>query len=120
VERCRSPAIRHATNIADNYATHKHSKVCEWLMRHPRWSKCPEEIIPAVKRGTKCWILSNSVHIRIMQHHPVAIQAAAEKLVCRPPQMAKAPIVEFTKALNNECTVGIEVARPLLEGEEIL
>jgi transposase len=24
--------------IIDNYATHKHPKVCAWLARHPRWS----------------------------------------------------------------------------------
>lgn len=24
--------------ILDNYATHKHSKVIEWLGRHPRWT----------------------------------------------------------------------------------
>jgi transposase len=24
--------------IVDNYATHKHPKVCEWLARHPRWT----------------------------------------------------------------------------------
>ncbi len=24
--------------IIDNYATHKHPKVCQWLARHPRWT----------------------------------------------------------------------------------
>ena len=24
--------------IVDNYATHKHPKVCEWLIQHPRWT----------------------------------------------------------------------------------
>jgi transposase len=24
--------------IADNYATHKHPQVCEWLAQHPRWT----------------------------------------------------------------------------------
>jgi transposase len=24
--------------IADNYATHKHPKICAWLARHPRWT----------------------------------------------------------------------------------
>ena len=23
---------------SDNYATHKHPKVCQWLARHPRWT----------------------------------------------------------------------------------
>ena len=26
------------TNKVDNYATHKHSKVKDWLERHPRWT----------------------------------------------------------------------------------
>ena len=56
----------------------------------------------------------------IMDHHPIAIQAAAEKLECRSPQIeAKAPIVEFAKALNDKFAVGIEVARPLLECQKI-
>jgi transposase len=24
--------------VVDNYATHKHPKVCQWLARHPRWT----------------------------------------------------------------------------------
>ena len=24
--------------ILDNYATHKHPRVCQWLRRHPRWT----------------------------------------------------------------------------------
>jgi transposase len=24
--------------IVDNYATHKHPKVCAWLAKHPRWT----------------------------------------------------------------------------------
>ena len=30
------PAAIHA--IVDNYATHKHPKVRQWLARHPRWT----------------------------------------------------------------------------------
>jgi transposase len=32
------PAGKLVHAIADNYATHKHPKVCEWLVRHPRWT----------------------------------------------------------------------------------
>ena len=32
------PAGKHIHAIADNYATHKHPKVREWLARHPRWT----------------------------------------------------------------------------------
>src|SRR5579859_2725895 len=32
------PAGKLIHAIADNYATHKHPKVREWLMRHPRWT----------------------------------------------------------------------------------
>src|SRR6202047_1289945 len=32
------PAGKRAHAILDNYATHKHLKVSEWLGRHPRWS----------------------------------------------------------------------------------
>ncbi len=61
-----------------------------------------------------------SVLTRIMDHHPIAIEATAEKLIRRSPQIqAKAPIVEFAEALNDEFAVGIEVARPLLEREKI-
>ena len=32
------PARKAIHAIVDNYATHKHSKVQEWLARHPRWT----------------------------------------------------------------------------------
>ncbi len=32
------PAGKLVHAIADNYATHKHPKVREWLVRHPRWT----------------------------------------------------------------------------------
>ena len=32
------PADRDVHVIVDNYATHKHPKVRDWLARHPRWS----------------------------------------------------------------------------------
>ena len=32
------PARKQVHAIADNYATHKHPKVREWLARHPRWT----------------------------------------------------------------------------------
>jgi len=32
------PAGKLVHAIADNYATHKHPKIREWLMRHPRWT----------------------------------------------------------------------------------
>jgi transposase len=32
------PAGKTVHAILDNYATHKHPKVIEWLGRHPRWS----------------------------------------------------------------------------------
>ena len=47
----------------------------------------------------------------MMDQDPIAIETAAKKLVCCSPQIqAKAAIVEFTEALNDACTVGIEVA----------
>src|SRR5260370_19427584 len=55
-----------------------------------------------------------------MDEHTIAVQAAAKKLVCRPPQIqAKTPVVELTEAVDDKFTVGIEVARPLLKGEKI-
>ena len=33
---CRRQKAIHA--IVDNYSTHKHSKVIQWLGRHPRWT----------------------------------------------------------------------------------
>src|SRR6478735_7411718 len=57
---------------------------------------------------------------RIVNHHPIAIQTAAKKLIGRSPQIqAEAPIVEFAEALDNKIPLGVEVAGPLLEGEEI-
>jgi hypothetical protein len=45
-------------------------------------------------------------------------QAAAEKLVCRPPQIqAEAAMVELTEPLHDELAAGVEVVRRLLEGE---
>src|SRR3982075_3512348 len=32
------PAGKTIHAIVDNYATHKHPKVCQWLDRHPRWT----------------------------------------------------------------------------------
>ncbi len=32
------PAGKDVHAILDNYATHKHPKVREWLARHPRWT----------------------------------------------------------------------------------
>jgi transposase len=32
------PKVKAIHAIVDNYATHKHSKVKEWLERHPRWT----------------------------------------------------------------------------------
>src|SRR5271168_177560 len=32
------PARKQIHAIVDNYATHKHPKVREWLVRHPRWT----------------------------------------------------------------------------------
>src|ERR1700688_1055239 len=32
------PAPKQIHAIADNYATHKHPKVRQWLPRHPRWT----------------------------------------------------------------------------------
>ena len=34
--RCQREKEIHA--IVDNYATHKHPKVRQWLARHPRWA----------------------------------------------------------------------------------
>jgi transposase len=34
----RIPKDKKIHAILDNYATHKHSKVREWLHRHPRWT----------------------------------------------------------------------------------
>jgi len=34
----RVPRRKAIHAIVDNYATHKHPKVCEWLARHPRWT----------------------------------------------------------------------------------
>ena len=33
-----SPAGKLVHVVLDNYATHKHPKVLEWLARHPRWT----------------------------------------------------------------------------------
>ena len=61
-----------------------------------------------------------SVSVRIVDYHPIAIQASAKELVCRPRQIqAKATIVELTELLDDEFAVGIEIACPLLEREEI-
>lgn len=32
------PARKEIHAIVDNYATHKHPKVRQWLARHPRWT----------------------------------------------------------------------------------
>jgi len=32
------PARKRIHAIVDNYATHKHPKVCKWLARRPRWA----------------------------------------------------------------------------------
>ena len=32
------PAGRLVHAVLDNYGTHKHAKVMEWLERHPRWT----------------------------------------------------------------------------------
>src|SRR6188472_67218 len=65
-------------------------------------------------------ISDRGVLSRIVNHHPIAIQAAAKKLIGRSPQIqAEAPIVEFAEALDNKIPLGVEVAGPLLEGEEI-
>src|SRR6516225_1690539 len=56
----------------------------------------------------------------VMNDHPVAIEAAAKELVCRSPEIqTKATIVEFAEPLGDKFVIGVEVARPLLEGEEI-
>ena len=34
----RAPAGKTIQAIVDNYATHKHPKVRQWLARHPRWT----------------------------------------------------------------------------------
>ena len=34
---CDVPAGKLIEAVVDNYATHKHPKVKEWLARHPRW-----------------------------------------------------------------------------------
>src|SRR5271169_2320427 len=60
------------------------------------------------------------VAARVVNHHPIAIKAAAKELVCRSPEIqTKATIVELTEPLDDEFAVGIEVACPLSEGEEI-
>jgi hypothetical protein len=65
-------------------------------------------------------ISDRGVLSRIVNHHPIAIQAAAKKLIGRSPQIqAEAPIVEFAETLDNEILLGVEVAGPFLEGEEI-
>src|SRR5579872_1839130 len=35
--RRRSPVEKSIHAVVDNYATHKHPKVRQWLARHPRW-----------------------------------------------------------------------------------
>src|SRR4029077_12101874 len=52
--------------------------------------------------------------------HAIAVEAAAQKLVGGAPEIeAEAPVVEIAEALDDEFPVGVEIARPLLEGEEI-
>jgi hypothetical protein len=34
----QTPAGKTIRAVVDNYATHKHPKVREWLVRHPRWT----------------------------------------------------------------------------------
>ena len=36
--RSRSPVGKVIHAVVDNYATHKHPKVRQWLVRHPRWT----------------------------------------------------------------------------------
>jgi len=57
------PAGKFVHAIADNYATHKHPKVREWLVRHPRWTfhftPTSASWLNAVKRGYQ---VSDSIH----------------------------------------------------------
>jgi hypothetical protein len=41
--------------IVDNYATHKHPKVRQWLARHPRWTprELGEEAFDRVEPGCR-------------------------------------------------------------------
>src|SRR5262245_59412945 len=57
---------------------------------------------------------------RLLNDHPVAIQAPAFEFVCGAPQVKpETPVIEFAEAADHEVAVLIEVPRPLLEGEEI-
>jgi len=57
------PAGKHVHAIVDNYATHQHPKVQDWLVAHPwrifHFTPTKRFWRPS-KEGTKCWILSTS------------------------------------------------------------
>src|SRR5579863_10275572 len=64
--------------------------------------------------------LWNGRILRQLDDHAIAVEASAEELVRRPPEIeAEAPVVELAEALDHVRPVGVEIARPLLEGQEI-
>src|SRR5205807_1158245 len=57
---------------------------------------------------------------RILEDHPVAIQTAAEEFVGGAPEIqTKSPVVPLAELLNDGLAVGLEIGRPLTEGQEI-
>src|SRR5689334_17454152 len=62
---------------------------------------------------------SGPVH-RVVDDHAVAVEAAAQEFIGRAPEIEpEAAVVEFAEAVDHRLAVGIEVRRPLAEGEEI-
>ena len=62
--------------IVDNYATHKHPKVKEWLARHPRWTfPLRPDLVLVAQRGRRL----------LRQAHPPAIEERRVPFRGRPP-----------------------------------
>src|SRR5262245_11966580 len=67
-------------------------------------------------------LLSGALRIvsGIRDDHPIAVEAPAQKLIGRTPEIqSEAAVIEFPKFLHHGVAVMIQIDRPLLKGQKI-
>jgi DDE superfamily endonuclease len=103
------PAGKTVHAILDNYATHKHPKVIEWLGRHPRWSF---HFTPT----SASWL--NAVEGLFAISPSGASSAASSKAssISRPPSIASSPTTTSSQSPSSGPPIQTKSSPPPIVG----
>ena len=78
------PAGKIVHAIADNYATHKHPKVREWLISHPRWTS---HFTPT----SASWLNAVEGYFAKLTKRRLNVAGSDPSLNCKPPSSTSSP-----------------------------